>query len=52
MVIIESATNFSATNLSDPLMEVNEMVTVYSFSVQRELKSTVQQIAKVLQQAK
>ena len=26
----------SATNLSDLLVEVNEMLTVYSFSVQRE----------------
>jgi len=33
--------DLSATNLSDPLMEVNEMLTVYSFNVQRELKSTV-----------
>ena len=41
MKIIELTTILSATNLSDPLMEVNRMLTVYSFSVQRELKSTV-----------
>lgn len=29
------------TNLSDPLMEANGMLTVYTFSVQRDLKSTV-----------
>ena len=38
--------DLSATNLSDPLMEVNEMLTVYSFSVQRQLKSTVIHIMK------
>ena len=33
--------DFSATNLPDPLMEVNEMLTMPLFNVQRELKSTV-----------
>jgi len=27
--------------MSDPLMEVNETLTMYSFGVQRELKSVV-----------
>ena len=40
-MIIKSTTRLTATNLSDPLMEANEMLTVYSFSVQRELKLTV-----------
>ena len=33
-----STKNLSVTNLSEPLVEVNEMLTLY---VQRELKSTV-----------
>ena len=40
-MIIESTTRLTPTNLSDPLMEVSEMLIVYSFSVQRELKSRV-----------
>ena len=33
--------DLSVTNLSEPLVEVNEMLTLYLICVQRELKSTV-----------
>ena len=40
----DNAINCKTTNLSDPLEEVDEMQAVYSFSIQRELKSTVTSI--------